>query len=112
MFNFLNYIALFVAILMTVGSQLLLKIGASKPGKRLNIPTVSGLIMFGMVTVLMVFALQEILLKTVIALNALSFAAMPMAAKIFLGEEITAKVHVGVATIVLGIAIFLSGGDY
>lgn len=112
MLSILNYIALFFAILMTVGSQLLLKIGSSKPSNSLNVTTLAGLLMLGVVTVLMVFALQEILLKVAVALNALSFAVMPLAAKIFLGEKITTKLYVGVAIIIMGIAIFLSGGEY
>ena len=110
MSNLLNYAALIVAILMTVGSQILLKIGASKPKGSLNIITLIGLAMFGIVTVLMVFALQAIFLKTVIALNALTFVAMPLAAKLLLGEEITTRGTIASLVIVVGIIVFLSGG--
>lgn len=110
MSNLLNYIALIAAILMTVGSQIILKYGASKPSGSLNIVTLSGLAMLGLVTVLMVFALQTIRLKTVIALSALTFVAMPLAAKIFLGEEFAPQGIKGPVIIVTGIIIFLSGG--
>ena len=59
---------------------------------------------------LMVFALQAIYLKTVIALNALTFVAMPLAAKMFLGEELTKRGIIASIVIVTGIVIFLSGG--
>jgi len=110
MTNLLNYAALILAILMTVGSQILLKIGASKSSGSLNIITLTGLAMFGLVTILIVFALQAIFLKTVIALNALTFVAMPLAAKIFLGEELTQRGIIASVIIIIGILVFLSGG--
>jgi len=110
MSNFLNYAALILAILMTVGSQILLKIGASKPSGSMNVITLTGLAMFGVVTVLVVFALQAILLKTVIALNALTFVTMPLAAKMFLGEDFTKRGIIASIVIVVGIVVFLSGG--
>ena len=62
------------------------------------------------VTVLVVFALQAILLKTVIALNALTFVTMPLAAKMFLGEDFTKRGIIASIVIVVGIVVFLSGG--
>ncbi|GAG31033.1 unnamed protein product, partial [marine sediment metagenome] len=61
-------------------------------------------------TVLVVFALQAIFLKTVIALNALTFVAMPFAAKLFLGEDFTRRGIFASVVIVVGIVIFFSGG--
>jgi len=110
MSNFSNYAALVMAILMTIGSQILLKIGASNPRGSFNIFTLFGLAMFGLVTVLMVYALQAIFLKTVIALNALTFVGMPLAARVFLGEKLTRQGLIASLVIVVGIAIFLSGG--
>jgi undecaprenyl phosphate-alpha-L-ara4N flippase subunit ArnE len=110
MTNSLHYLALFTAILMTVGSQVTLKIGANRPRGSVNIITLTGLAMLGMVTVLMVFVLQAIFLKTVIALNALTFVAMPLAAKVFLGEEMTRRGIMGSIVIVIGIIVFLYGG--
>ena len=95
---------------MSVGSQLLLKRGAKNSAKSLNIWTITGLAIFGLVTILMVYALQAIPLKTVIALNALTFVIMPWAAKIFLNEESTKLQMTSSLVIVTGIVVFSCGG--
>lgn len=105
-----NYAALVIAILMTIGSQILLKIGASRSGGSLNVHTLSGMAMFGLVTVLIVYALQVVDLKTVIGLNALTFIGVPLAAKAFLGEELTRRGIMASLIIAIGILVFFSAG--
>lgn len=110
MTSLLHYTALMAAILMTVAAQILLKIGAGSVKGSLNVITLAGLTMFGLVTVLIVFALQAISLKNVISLSALTFVAMPLAARIFLGQNLTRRGVLGSVVIVIGIIVFLAGG--
>ncbi len=109
MTNLWHYTALMAAILMTVGSQILLKVGASSAKGSLNFITLAGLAMFGLVTVLVIFAMQALLLKTVLALSALTFVAMPLASRIFLGQTLNRRGMIASLVIVIGIAVFLAG---
>jgi drug/metabolite transporter (DMT)-like permease len=104
-----NYLALLAAILLTVGSHVLLKLGSTKGN--LNIITMTAVFMFGLVTVLIVFSLQAIMLKTVVAMNAITFVLMPIASWMFLGERLTKRGLLSSLIIVFGIAIFLYGGQ-
>lgn len=110
MTGLLSYVALCMAIVMTVGSQVLLKIGAGRPNGWLNAYTFTGVAMFGVVTVLIVIAMQAIFLKTVIAANSLTFVLMPLAANVFLGEKLTKRSIVASLIIVTGVIVFVSGG--
>jgi drug/metabolite transporter (DMT)-like permease len=105
-----NYLALLAAIMFTVGSHILLKKGSTSTKGSLNAMTVTAVIMFGLVTVLIVYALQMIMLKTVIAMNALTFVLMPVASRVFLGEALTRQGIMSSLLIVLGIIVYLSGG--
>jgi drug/metabolite transporter (DMT)-like permease len=105
-----HWVALALAILMTAISQVLLKIGACRDGGSLNLITFTGLGMFGLVTILIVFSLQGISLKMVMALNSLTFIATPLAALIFLGEQPKRMDFWSGGLIILGILIFSLGG--
>ena len=105
-----HYLALAASILLTVLSQLLLKIGAGRERGAVNLITLISLACFGLVTILIVYALQAIELKTLIAFNALVFVAMPLSAKYFLKETITTRQFVGSLVILAGILAFLSAG--
>lgn len=109
MINISHYIALAASIFLTVGSQLLLKIGARKNSSSMNLVTFTGLMSMGFVTLLMVYAMQTIELKTVIALSALTYVLMPLSAKLILKEEIMRRQMVGSTIILLGVFIFFSG---
>ncbi|MBT2989877.1 MAG: EamA family transporter [Candidatus Thiodiazotropha sp. (ex Ctena orbiculata)] len=110
MSNLPNYLALFAAILLTVGSHVLLKIGSTSVKGYLNMITMTAVVMFVLVTILIVYSLQVIMLKTVIAMNALTFVLMPIASWVFLGEELTKQSILASLIIVCGIIIYLSGG--
>lgn len=110
MSNLVYYLALLAAIVLTVGSHVLLKKGSISTKGSINLLTLSAVIMFGLVTMLIVFALQVIKLKTVIAVNALTFVLMPIASWFFLDEPLTRRGLLSSLIIVFGIIIYLSGG--
>ncbi|MES9827254.1 MAG: EamA family transporter [Candidatus Thiodiazotropha sp.] len=110
MSDFSNHLALFAAVLLTVGSHVLLKIGSTSTKGYLNMTTMTAVMMFSLVTVLIVYSLQAIMLKTVIAMSALTFVLVPIASWIFLREELTKQGILASIIIVLGIIIYLSGG--
>jgi len=106
----LHHAALAASILLTVGSQILLKLGTSCKSGRLNGFILAGLVSFGLVTVLIVYALQAVEMKTLIAFNALIYVVMPVAARHLLRENVSARQLAGSLLILLGILVFLTGG--
>jgi drug/metabolite transporter (DMT)-like permease len=105
-----HYVALAASIVLTVVSQILLKIGSVKSTGGVNALMLMGLAAFGLVTVMIVYALQTIELKTLIALSALTYIATPYAARIVLREILTVRQIIGTSFITIGIIIFLLGG--
>jgi drug/metabolite transporter (DMT)-like permease len=102
--------ALFGSIVLTVAAQILLKAGAVTSSRRGIFLTAAGLATFGLVTVMIVYALQTIPLKTLISFTALTYVATPISASIFLKEPITLRQLSGAAIIVVGVLVFQLGG--
>lgn len=100
------WMALALALSLTVIAQVVLKIGAGRNGSAVNFVTASGLAMFGVVTVLSVYALQGLELKTVIAWNSMTFVAIPLAAYFFLDERLSKRHLMGASIICTGVAVF------
>lgn len=104
----------FVAVILTGISQVLLKIGSAHPGKRkysvlamyLNMPTVFayGLLVF--VTIISVIALKEIPLKTFYAVASMNFIVITGLSWGILKEKINRNMIIAMVFISSGVIIF------
>jgi drug/metabolite transporter (DMT)-like permease len=105
--------ALGAGIALTVAAQLLLRSGASRGASFLssflNPRTTVGYGLFLLTTVLNVFAMRVIDLKTVTAWTALTYVLTPAAAAWVLGEQPSRRTIAGSALVALGILLFSFG---
>ena len=110
----LHWLALVGGILLTSVSQVLLKLGAgagrSFARAFLNRCTVTGYVLFLAVTVLNIFAMKAIPLRTVTAATSLTYAVAVGMGHRFLGEIVTRRMILGVALIIVGICVFSLAG--
>lgn len=108
-----NEIALLSAILLTSFSHLLLRIGAKNKAKSsaiiFDVATISGYFLFFIVIVLMIYAMQQIELKTAMAWNATTFIATPVIGYMFIKEPLDLRIVAGSVIIVIGLLIFILG---
>ncbi len=105
----------FVAVILTGISQVLLKIGSVHQGKRkksvldayLNLPTFFAYGLLFLVTVITVIALTSgIPLKIVYAIASLNLVVVVVLSWSVLKEEVNKKMIMGIMLIVLGIIVF------
>lgn len=105
--------ALGAGIALTVAAQLLLRSGASRGASFLssflNPRTAVGYGLFLLTTVLNVFAMRVLDLKTVTAWAALTYVLTPMAAAALLGEEVSRRTVAGSTLVAAGIVVFSLG---
>lgn len=110
--NSLHEAALAAAITLTVISQLLMRMGARHHGRALsgflNPWTIGGYSLFGAVVLLMVFAMQEITLRSAMAWASLSYTVTPLAAKLLLKDHLNSRMAVGSLVVGLGVLVFFS----
>lgn len=104
-----HYLALGFSIVVTVFSHIILKVGAMRFSTNLNPFTTAGLTGIGLVTVLIVYSLQAIDLKTLMAFSSLTYLLMPYAAKCFLNEPVSRRQLTGTALIFVGVIVFSAG---
>ena len=104
----------FLGVILTGISQVLLKIGSSHQGKHnntfltayLNLPTIFAYGLLLSVTVINVIALKEISLKVLYAIASLNLVVVVVLSWGILKEEINTKMIVGILLIVSGIVVF------
>jgi multidrug transporter EmrE-like cation transporter len=109
-----SLILVFLAVLLTGISQVLLKIGAGYQRKRkdsfltpyLNLPTLFAYGLLFCATVITVIALKEIPLKVVYSITSLGFIIVLGLSSWQLKEKITKRMMVAIAVIVFGVIIF------
>jgi len=110
----------FIAVLLTGISQVLLKIGSAHQGKRkesiltpyLNLSTITAYVLLLFVTVITVIALKEVPLKIVYAIASLSSVVVIGLSWILLNESISKKKIIAIGLIVFGILVFNVDGVY
>jgi drug/metabolite transporter (DMT)-like permease len=106
----LHEIALATAIGITPLSQVLLRFGAKDSkttlGALMNLKTLLGYSMFGVVILLAIFALQTIPLRTVTAWDSLAYVLTPLAARLLLKDPLTTRIFAGGLVIMAGILVF------
>ena len=107
---FYHYAALAGSIVLTVCAQLLLKRGVSNNtsilSSFLNPWTIIGWGLFFIVTILSVYAMQEIELKTVTAWASTSYLLVVILALFIYKERLTSGKIIGCLLIVIGIITF------
>jgi drug/metabolite transporter (DMT)-like permease len=97
---------LLLATLLAACGQILFKIGASgRSGWQefLNLPIISGLICYGVGTLMWIFALSRLPLKTVFPYTALTFVLVYVAAFFLLDERLSIRSAAGVGCVLLGL---------
>jgi multidrug transporter EmrE-like cation transporter len=108
--NYQNIFALAGAIFLTAISQVLLRVGAkgktSSKSAILSRSTLSGYLLFLIVILLMIFAMQRIPLRTVSAFHGITYILVPLAARIFVKDPLDVRMMFGAGTIVVGIVVF------
>jgi len=110
------YIAILLAVLLTVCAQTLLKLGANYGKKHnsniklfVNKYTPFGILFFLMVTLLNLFALQKVELKEMAFILPSVYIFIPIVSIFILNEKITKLRFIGIAVIVVGMGIFNLG---
>jgi small multidrug resistance pump len=104
------YVFVFLSILLTGISQILLKIGAGNGTSilrtYLNVPTISGYISFMAVTIFSVYALQAVQLKTFYALASLNYVIVLALSSVILKEKLSRNKLLSILLIVTGLVVF------
>lgn len=105
-----HWVALLSGIVTTAFSQIILKKGVIRESSFLlsfiNVRTFIGYILLGTVTVLNVYAMQKIQLKTATAWIGISFALVPIFSRVILKEHMDLRKAIGCMLVFLGIAVF------
>jgi drug/metabolite transporter (DMT)-like permease len=102
--------ALLGSVLLTAVSQAMMRIGA-RGRKRalhsfLNPVTIAANVCFGIVMLMMIYAMQAIPFRTVMAVSSLVYITTPLAARVLAKEPLTLRMMLGALTITCGIVIF------
>jgi multidrug transporter EmrE-like cation transporter len=114
-------IAVACATIIQTVAQLLIKQGTNQLGGNPTLaetaaamftvlPLFCGYALYGLVTIIMVFALKHGELSMLYPIMALGYIWVPIASVVFLGEPVSAPQIAGIATIVLGVAVLGRGG--
>ena len=107
-----SYFFVLFAIIFTGFSQILLKTGSNDKKTNhfldsyLNLPTISAYLLYGIVTILYIYALVDIPLKTVYALGALNYLIILFFSSLILKEPITKEKVISTLFITMGVLIF------
>ncbi|NQU06713.1 MAG: hypothetical protein HQ568_11515 [Calditrichaeota bacterium] len=106
----LNEIALGLSIILTAFAQSLLRLGA-RDKKRivasfLNIQTISGYLIFFIVVILMIYSMQKIPMRTVVAWNSITYILTPMVGRWLTGDPFTSRMAFGSVIIAVGMVVF------
>jgi len=99
---------LVIAAFAAAGGQLLFKVGAEGRERLqdfINLPILTGLCLYGIGTILWIYALSGEKLVNVYAFTALSFALVYLGGVMLLGERITQAGAIGVALVLAGLLL-------
>ncbi len=103
-----NLVFLLLSVTLASAGQILLKIGASRAKVLLdfvNPAVVSGLFCYGVSTLLWVWVLSRLPLSTVYAFTTLTLVVVYLCSWLLLGEKISLQTTIGLAFILLGLAL-------
>ena len=110
----LYWLALAGGIVLTALSQVLLKAGARNKKKVLhsflNPGTLAGYSLFLVVTLLNVFAMKKIPLRTMTAASSITYVLTLVLGYRLLQERVSARMVAGVALIVIGVVVYSLSG--
>jgi undecaprenyl phosphate-alpha-L-ara4N flippase subunit ArnE len=106
------YAALLAGTLFAAAGQVAFKLGATGRGSLpefLNLWIAGGLVLYGLSTMLWIFALSRLSLTIVYPFTALTFVLVFCAGVYWLGESATAKQFLGVGLVLLGLFFITTG---
>jgi len=102
-------LAVAFAVLGTTVAQLLLRAGSRHNhtlGALFNPVTLLGYLVLFCVTILMVYALHGVYMRTLVIWNSSTYVLIPVASSLLFGERLTGRKVVGATLIVLGILLY------
>lgn len=105
------WIALFLAVLVSSSSQMLLKKGATKHydgviREYLNPWVISGYVLMVMSTLCVIYAYRGVAYKNGAVVESLGYLLIMFLSRIFFGEKITKKKVIGNLIILAGVCVF------
>lgn len=107
---YVHEISLAGAILLTAFSQVLIRLGAKDQIKALNsflnVKTIAGYVLYVVVILMIIFAMQKITMRETMAWNSITYVITPIAARFFIKDRLTSRMLMGAALIAIGIVIF------
>jgi len=110
----LYWLALAAGIILTAVSQILLKVGATNKStilrSFLNVGTLAGYSLFFVVTLLNVFAMRRIPLRTMTAASSITYVLTLALGHWMLRERLTWRMLAGVALILAGVIVYSISG--
>lgn len=98
------------ASLAAAGGQLLFRVGAENKttlSEYLNAPIIIGLILYGLGTILWIYALSKEKLVVVYAFTALTFAMVYLGSVLLLGETLSARAGCGIVLVMGGLYLLV-----
>jgi multidrug transporter EmrE-like cation transporter len=108
-------ILVFSCTVLGAAAQLLMKVGMShfspQPMALLtNLPLIAGYVLYGMNTLMLVLALREGELSMLYPIIALTYVWVTLLSYLLLAEQSNFYKNIGIATIVIGVAVLGRGG--
>jgi multidrug transporter EmrE-like cation transporter len=111
-----NWIMVAATVVGLSAGQILFKLGATRINQDfdrsllawLNWPIVAALVIYGVSTVIWIWALRTMPLRMAYPVSALGFFFVPVLGHYFLGEDLSVRTIVGAMVIILGIVISTS----
>jgi multidrug transporter EmrE-like cation transporter len=105
----------FCCTIIGAAAQLLMKLGMTHFNPQplalmTNLPLVAGYVLYGVNTLLLVLALREGELSMLYPIIALTYVWVTLLSYLLLGEKSSFFKNVGIATIVIGVAVLGRGG--
>ena len=110
-----SILLVFACTILGAAAQLLMKVGMSHfqptvPALLTNYHLILGYVLYGMNTVMLVLALKDGELSMLYPIIALTYVWVTLLSYLVLGEPPNAWKNVGIATIVIGVAVLGRGG--
>ena len=110
-----SILLVFSCTILGAAAQILMKIGMthfapSLVGILTNVPLIAGYVLYGINTLMLVLALRDGELSTLYPIIALSYVWVTLLSYLLLSETPNFFKNVGIATIVIGVAVLGRGG--
>lgn len=104
-----HWIALGLAVVLTSVSQILFRVGAKDQAKLaslVNWKILLGYLLFCIVVLLTIYALQAISLRSASAMTSITYILVPLMAYKFVKDPISVRIIIGSIIICIGVIVF------